>query len=131
MRRPSTLNVVRSNKRKWPYTKKARNIQYSAETITHADYPDDIALLAKTPIPAEPLQHSLEQPAGSISRHVNVNKTEYTRFKQERAISTVNSDPLKLVDKFTYLSNSDSSTESEVDMRLAKALAGIDWLSII
>ena len=46
-------------------------------------------------------------------------------------ISTLNGSSLKLVDKFTYLGSSVSSTETDTDTRLAKALTAIDWLSVI
>ena len=42
--------------------------------------------------------------------------TEYIRFKQEGAISTLSGKPLKLVDKFTYFSSIISSTESDVNI---------------
>ena len=38
---------------------------------------------------------------------------------------------LKLVDKFVYLGSSISSTESDINMRLAKTWTAIDRLSII
>ena len=38
---------------------------------------------------------------------------------------------LKLVDKFTYLGNSVSSTKKDIDTRLAKAWTDIDRLSVI
>ena len=37
----------------------------------------------------------------------------------------------KLVDKFTYLRSSVSSTETDINTRLAKAWTAIDWLSVI
>ena len=46
-------------------------------------------------------------------------------------ISTLNGCSLKLVDKFTYLGSSALSTETYIDMRLAKAWTAIDWLSVI
>ena len=46
-------------------------------------------------------------------------------------ISTLDGTSLKLVDKFTYLGNSVSSTEKDIDTRLAKAWTAIDGLSII
>ena len=55
--------------------KKLRSRRYPAQTITDADYADDIALLANTLTQAESLLHSLEQAAGDISRHVNADKT--------------------------------------------------------
>ena len=38
---------------------------------------------------------------------------------------------LKLVDKFTCLGSSVSSTENDVNARLAKAWAAINWLLVI
>ena len=52
-------------------------------------------------------------------------------FNQKGEISTLNRASLKLVDKFTYLCSSISSTESDVSMRLVKAWTVIDRLSII
>ena len=46
-------------------------------------------------------------------------------------ISTLDGTSLKLVDKFTYLGSSVSSTEKDIDTRLAKAWTAIDRLSII
>ena len=51
-------------------------------------------------------------------------------FKQG-AISTLSEGALKLVDKFTYLSSSVSSSESDVKMYHAKAWTVIGRLSII
>ena len=97
----------------------------------NADYADDIALLANSPAQAESLLHSLEGAAGSISLHVNAHKTEYMCFNQRGDISTLNDDPLKLVGKFTYLGSSVSSTEKDINTRLAKAWIAIDSLSVI
>ena len=47
-----------------------------------------------------------------------------------RDISTLNGDFLKLVDKLTDLRSSVSSTEKDINMRLAKACTAIDRLSI-
>ena len=52
-------------------------------------------------------------------------------FNQAGHISTLNGTSLKLVDKFTYLGNSVSSTEKDIDTRLTKAWTVIDKLSII
>ena len=45
---------------------KERSRRYSAQTITDADYANDIPLLANTPAQAKSLLHSLEQAAGGI-----------------------------------------------------------------
>ena len=46
-------------------------------------------------------------------------------------ISTLDETSLKLVDKFTYLESSVSSTEKDIDTQLMKAWTAIDKLSII
>ena len=71
--------------------------------MKNAGYTDDLALLANTPAQAESLLRSQEPITGSIGFPVNADNTEYMCFKQEGAISILNSKPLKLVDQFTYL----------------------------
>ena len=95
-----------------------RSRRYPAKTITDADYADDIALLANTPNQAETLLHSLERAATDIGLHVNAHKTEFMCFNQKGDISTLDGTSLKLVDKFTYLGSSVSSTENDIDTRL-------------
>ena len=46
-------------------------------------------------------------------------------------ISTQDGTSMKLVDKFTYLGSSVSSTKKDIDTRLTKAWTAIDRLSII
>ena len=97
---------------------KERSRRYPAQTITDADYADDIALL-----------HSVKRAAAGIGLHVNADKTEYMCFNQRGDISTLNGSSLKLVDKFTYLGSSFLSTETDIDTRLAKVWT--DRLSVI
>ena len=52
-------------------------------------------------------------------------------FNQRSDISTLNGGSLKLVDKFTYLGSSVSSTKKDINMRLTKAWTVIDRLSVI
>ena len=96
---------------------------------TDADYADDTAFLANTPAQAETLLDSLEWAAGDIGLHVNADKTEYMCFNQRDDISALNGSYLKLVDKFTYPRISVSSTETDINTRLAKAWTAIDYLS--
>ena len=110
---------------------KKRSRRYLAKTITDADYADDIAILANTPNQAETLLHSLERATASIGLHVNAHKTEYMCYNQTGEISTLDGTSLKLVDKFTYLGSSVSSTEKDIDTRLTKAWTAIDRQSII
>ena len=88
---------------------KERSRKYPAQTVTNADYTDDIAFLANTPSQAKTLLHRLEQAAAGIGLHVNAHKMEYTCFNQRDDIFTLNSSSLKLVEKFTCLGSSASS----------------------
>ena len=67
---------------------KARSQRYSAQTITDADYADDVALLANTLAQAESPLHSLEQSADSIGLHVNADKIKCMCFNQKGDITT-------------------------------------------
>ena len=100
--------------------KKAKSRWYPAETITDADYIDDLTLLANTSAQDKSLLHRQEQAAGGIGLNMNANKIEFMCFKQEGAVSPLSGRPLKLVDKFTYLSSNISSTESGVNIHQAK-----------
>ena len=86
------------------------------------------ALLANTPTQAESQLNSLKQAAEGIGLHVNADKMEYMCLNQEGNISILNGGSLKLVDKFTYLRSSVSSTESDI---LVKVWTAINKLSII
>ena len=110
---------------------KERSRKYAAQTITDAEYANDIALLANTPAQAEILPHSLERADPGIGLYVNAHKTEYICFNQRGDISTLSGSSLKLVDKFTYLGSSVSSTETDINTRLAKAWTAINRLSVI
>ena len=80
---------------------KERNRRYPAQTITDADYADDIAFLTNTLSQAKCLLHSLEQAAACIGLYVNADKTEYMCFNKRGDIYTLRSGLLKLVDWFT------------------------------
>ena len=124
----TSIDKIRDNG--FELTKK-RSRRYPAKTITHADYTDNRVILANTPNQAETPLHSLERAAAGIGLHVNAHKTEYMCFNQTGDISTLDGTSLKLVDKFTYLGSSVSSTEKDIDTRLTKAWTAIDKLSII
>ena len=127
---PKIDNIDKIRENGFELTKK-RSKRYPAKTITDADYADDLALLANTPNQAETLLHSLERAAAGIGLHVNAHKTEYMCYNQTGNITTLDGASLRLVDKFTYLGSSVSSTENDIDTRLTKAWTAIDRLSII
>ena len=52
-------------------------------------------------------------------------------FNQTGDISTLNGSSLKLIDKFTYLGSSVSSTETDIDTRLTKVWIAINRLTVI
>ena len=108
---------------------KKRSRGYHAKSITDTDYADNISILANTPNQAETLLHSLERAAAGIGLHVKAHKTEYMCYNQTGDIFTLGGTLLKLVDKFTYLESSVSSTKK--DTRLTKSWTIIDKLSII
>ena len=110
---------------------KERSWKYPVQTITDADNADKKALLASSPAQAKTLLNSLERAAEGIGLHANAHKTEYMCFNQRGGISTLNSSSLKLVDKFTYPGSSVSSTEKDINMRLAKAWTAIDRILVI
>ena len=124
----TSIDKIRENG--FELTKK-RSRRYPAKTITDADYADDIAILANILNQAVTLLHSLERAAAGIGLHVNAHKTEYMCYNQTGDISTLDRTSLKLVDKFTYIGSSVSSTEKDIDTRLTKAWTAIDRLSII
>ena len=124
----TTIDKIKENG--FELTKK-RSRRYSAKATTDANYADDIAILANTPKQAETQLHSLEWTAAGIGIHVNAHKTEYTCFNQTDNISTLDGTSLKLVDKFTYLGSSVSSTEKDINTWLMKAWTTIDKLSIV
>ena len=123
----TSIDKIRENGFK--LTKK-KSRRYPAKTITDADYTDDIAILANTPNQAETLLHSLGQAAEGIGLHVNAHETEYMCFNQADDISTLEGTTLKLVDKFTYLGSSVSSTEEDIDTQLMKTWTTIDHREI-
>ena len=62
---------------------KERSIRHPAQTITDANYADDIAPLTNTPAQAETLLQSLERATNVIGLRVNADKTEYRCFIKE------------------------------------------------
>ena len=99
----------------------------------YADSTDDIALddIANTPVQAESQLQSLERAASGIGLYVNAGKTEYMCFNQRGNISTLKGGPLKPVNNFTYLGSNASSTENDINIRLANERTAIDMLLII
>ena len=81
-----------------------------------AEYADGIAFLENTPAQAESLLHSLERAATGIGLNFNADKTEFMGPNKRGDISTLNSRSLKIMDKVSYLGNSVSSMENDINM---------------
>ena len=102
--------LIKSNKTASSWQRKEEDTPQKT-VFADADYADDIGIQANTPIQVETLLHTLERAAAGIGLHVNEHKMEYMCFNQTGDISTLDGSSLKLVDKFTYLGSSVSSTE--------------------
>ena len=127
-----TTNVNRFNETKWLYYGKGKK-QAIFHTNNDTNYADNIALLANTHAQAKSLLHSQEKAASGIGLHVNADKMEYMCFNQNLKIkiSTLKGGSLKLVDKFTYIGSSISSTKNDINTWLTKAVTAIDRLLVI
>ena len=62
---------------------------YPAETVTDADYENDLALLAHVPAQAESLLYNQEKAARGIGLYHNLDKIETMCFNQDCSISSL------------------------------------------
>ena len=69
--------------------------------------------------------------ASGIGLHINSDKTEYMRFNKKGDTSILSGGSLKLVNVSNYLGSSVSSTENDINKRVAKTWSAIDRLWII
>ena len=70
-------------------------------------------------------RHNLEQADGVIDFYMNANKTEFMYFKEGDTRSVK---PLKLVDRFIYLSSNISFTEKDINLHQVKAWTTSDYI---
>ena len=73
----------------------------------------------------------LNPTAGGNGLQVNADETEYMCFNHKGDIGTLIGGSQKLVDKFTYLGSSVSSTANDISMLLTKAWTAVGRLLII
>ena len=114
--------------RKCVHLKNIRSRRYPSETISGADYSDNIELPANTPTQTKSLLRSLEQAAIGIGLDVNENKKSSCLLNKERSFPL---QLLKLVEQFIYFGSNISSTERDINIRIGKAWIAFDRLSII
>ena len=98
--------------------------------MTDVDNADDQVLLANTPAQAEPLLYNLELVAKGIGLFAKYDKKNMC-LNQDVVNYSLNGRPLKLVNQFTHRGSNISSTESDVNISIGKALTTIDKLSTI
>ena len=111
--------------------KHARSRRHPVETITDADYADDLALFADTIDEATKLLHSLENASENVGLYVNAKKTEFMPFNQEGNMQTVRGEPVKQVSSFIYLGSEVADTESDVNIRIGKAWTALNKMKTI
>ena len=76
-------------------------------------------------------ERGFQNSSGKICTQQSLHVCSSVSENQTGDISTLDGTSLKLVDKFTYLGSSVSSTKKDIDTRLTKAWTAIDRLSII
>ena len=110
---------------------KSKKQEVDVETITDARLHRCFGASHKYSCPKQNLKYiglnKQQQALASLWMQIKQNSC----FKWEGDISTLSVKPLKLIDKFTYLSSNISSTESNVNICLAKAWTTISRLSTI
>ena len=93
-----------------------RSRRCPAETIADADYRDWCFLQIHL------LKPNLDSIAWSSQQEISgIQIKQFMRLNQDGATLLINSKPLKLVDKFTYLGSNITSTESDVNKRIDEA----------
>ena len=75
----TSIDLIKEN----GFTLKKTSRQYPAETMTEADYTNDLALLTNTTDQAKSLWHNLEQAEGGNGLYINATKTEFMCFKKK------------------------------------------------
>ena len=109
-----------------------RSRRYPAETITDADFADDLALLADNSIDAEALLLLLEEAAQAVGLNVNYGKTNYMAFREQNAvIKGMNGDVLDEVDNFKYLGSWLASSATDMNIRIGQAWSALNKLDKI
>ena len=116
--RSCTIDVNRSYERNGFIPKKAKHRKYCRCRLRRWSNAS-----RKYSCASQSLLHRLEETTIGIGFYMN---SKFMFFKQDRAISILDSKPLKLVDHFSYLSSNISSMENDVNMCITKAWTVID-----
>ena len=85
---------------------------------------NDIALLTNSTIDAQTLLQTVEEIAASVGLEVNESKTKcITEGNIEGNITSLNGENIEKVEDFVYLGSKIRASESDIDVRKAKAWA--------
>ena len=103
--------------------KKDKKQIISCRNCDKTDYANDLILFANSPTQSNPCDITWSKQPEALA-------LTWKCFKQDGAISTLSTRPLKFVDQFTYLSTNISSTESNINICSGKAQAAIDWQGV-
>ena len=99
------------------HIKKTRSRRYPAVTTIEQNYGDDRVLHANISAQAEYLLHSLAQAVGDIA--LNGSAAKKFLWSKQGDIFTISWKPPELVEPFTYLDDSITSTEIDINIRVA------------
>ena len=106
------------------------------QTITDADFANDIALICKSIESAQILLSSLESAANCVGLYFNDTKTEYISYSKSNKsidniiIKTVKGCILKRVEDYKYLGFFTSSSEKDFNVRKRMAWSACNNLDI-
>ena len=106
------------------FTLKTRQSRrHPAETVTDADFADDIALLSNMIIQAQELLSRLEDSAESVGLYMNSKKTKAIVYNQDTSTPLISKagDAIEIVPDFVYLGAWVDSSERDIKIRKAKA----------
>ena len=114
--------------------KKSR--RHPAIKITDIDYADDLAVVTDNIKDANTLLNKLEEVSKEIGLNINTAKTEYMTLNIDNTdntnkIKSLNGNEINKVNDFKYLGSYISSTEKDLDIRLAKSWSALNAMNKI
>ena len=111
--------------------KKSR--RHPAIKITDIDYADDLAVVTDNIKDANTLLNKLEEVSKEIGLNINTAKTEYMTLNIDNTDNTnsLNGNEINKVNDFKYLGSYISSTEKDLDIRLAKSWSALNAMNKI
>ncbi len=110
----------------------ARSMRHKAVKLADTEFADDIALLSKTIEDAQNLLHTVEEVSASVGLSMNESKTKYmAEVIDDGVITSRSGEIIERVNDFLYLGERINSSEDDITVRKAKALAACHKLKKI